>query len=278
MAHPASTRSLTVVAVTYAERGWHVFPLAPRRKAPLTTHGLLDASRDPNLVRAWWADQPHANIGINCGASGLVVVDLDGPHATEAWDRLAQEHGGVPGTLRAATANGIHVYFAGSGRSTAGRIGPGIDTRATGGYVLAPPSVHPSGTRYRWLDEGAPLAPLPGWLGTALSRPPASAPVGERRELPAGLPFTRYGLTVIAGLVDEMSATGEGQRNDTLNALAYRAGRLSGGGQLAEEVAEQKLIAAAVAAGLPQAEATATFRSGFQAGVQYPVRVERRTR
>lgn len=188
---------LAAAAVAYAaERGWHVVPLVPRRKVPLTRHGLLDASSDPGLVAAWWAEHPNANIGIACGPSGLLVIDLDGTEAVEAWNRLASEHGGER-TLSAATANGVHVYFAGNGRSTAGRVGPGIDTRGAGGYVVAPHSIHERGSVYRWIDADAPLAPLPEWLAQALA-PPAPSPIGQARELPNGVPYTRYGLAALA--------------------------------------------------------------------------------
>ena len=73
-------------AVVYAQRGWAVFPLKPRSKAPLTPHGFKDASNDAQTIRAWWARWPKANIGIACGASGLVVVDVDNKDA-RAGDR-----------------------------------------------------------------------------------------------------------------------------------------------------------------------------------------------
>jgi hypothetical protein len=266
---------LAAAAIEYAERGWHVFPLVPRGKRPLTRHGLHDASRDPGLVAAWWAETPSANIGIDCGRSYLEVVDLDGEEAAQAWAALAARHGGHPQTLTARTRSGWHLYFAGEGRSTTGKLGPGIDSRGRGGYVVAPPSVHPSGHVYRWLDPEAPLAPLPEWVEAALA-PPPPAPIGEARSLPDGVPFTRYGLTALAGLVDEMAATGEGQRNATLNRIAFRAGQLVAAGELAEAVAFQELIDAALTSGLGADEAGRTFRSGFQAGLLRPARVEAR--
>jgi hypothetical protein len=266
---------LAEAAVAYARRGWRVFPLVPRRKVPLTRHGLHDASRDPGLVGALWAEHPAANVGVACGPSGLLVVDIDGEAAARAWVELAARNGGDPRTLTAATAKGWHCYYEGEGRSTAGRIAPGIDTRGRGGYVVAPPSVHETGALYRWVEPAAAAAPLPSWVAEALRRPPPS-PVGEARELPEGAAFTRYGLAALAGIVDEMAATPEGRRNATLNALAFRAGRLVGAGQLAEEVAGRELVAAAVAAGLDAEEAAATFRSGFDAGLLRPVRLEAR--
>src|SRR5690606_8197139 len=61
-------------ALAYARQGWAVFPLKPgQKKPPLTTHGYKDATTDPEAIRAWWGKWPAANIGLACGASGVVV-------------------------------------------------------------------------------------------------------------------------------------------------------------------------------------------------------------
>jgi hypothetical protein len=262
---------LGAAAVDYARRGWYVFPVAPRGKTPVTRRGMLDASTDKGLVAAWWQDRPRANIGINCGKSGLLVVDLDGEDAVRTWADLAARHGGHPRTLVARTGKGFHGYFAGEGRSSAGRIGPKIDTRGAGGYAIAPPSVHGSGAVYQWVDPTLDPVPVPEWLTEALDRGQPDSPAGERRRLPDGVPFTPYGRSALAAITEEMAATVEGERNSTLNALAYRCGRLSAAGQLAEQVARRDLVAAAVDAGLDGDEAEATFQSGFTAGLFRPV-------
>jgi Bifunctional DNA primase/polymerase, N-terminal len=277
---------LGAAAVALARRGWYVFPVAPRGKTPITKRGMLDASNDEDLVAAWWANENRSNIGrtavqrarpnigINCGKSGLLVVDLDGEEAVRAWADLAARHGGHPRTLVARTGKGFHGYFVGESRSSAGRIGPKIDTRGAGGYVIAPPSVHGSGAVYRWIDATLDPVPAPEWLTEALDRGQPESPVGERGCLPDGIPFTPYGRSALAALTEEMAATIEGERNSTLNALAYRCGRLSAAGQLAEDVAHDFLIAAAIQAGLDGEEAEATFRSGFTAGMFRPVILE----
>jgi hypothetical protein len=267
---------LAAAAVVYARRGWHVFPLVPKRKTPLTRHGLLEASRDVRLVAGLWAEQPRANIGIACEPSGLLVVDVDGDQAVSEWTRLAGSGEGHGRTLTARTGGGFHVYFAGRGRSSVGRLGAGIDTRGAGGYVVAPPSVHGSGAVYRWLDAEAPVAAVPEWLADALELRLPAAIAGERRRLPDGFPYTQYGLAALTAIVDEMAATPEGQRNTTLNALAYRAGRLVAAGELSKRVAFQELIDAALASGLRVDEAGRTFDSGFRAGLQLPVQTRER--
>jgi Bifunctional DNA primase/polymerase, N-terminal len=267
---------LAASARDYARQGWEVFPIAPRGKTPLTKRGLHDATSDEGLVAAWWEERPQANIGLNCGASGLLVVDVDGEEAARAWGEVCDLHGGLPmmkavaTTKVAATARGFHFYFVGQGPSSASRVAAGVDTRGLGGYTILPPSVHATGVRYRWLGAADPL-PLPGWLGDALERPFGEPlVVGERRPLPRGLVCTWYGRTALAGLEEDMLAAREGWRNDTLNRLGYRAGRLAAAGELELGYAERTLVAAAISVGLPEDEALRTYRSGAQAGLLFP--------
>jgi Bifunctional DNA primase/polymerase, N-terminal len=254
-------------ALGYAGRRWFVFPLVERGKRPATRHGLHDATTDLELVERWWRARPQANIGIACGPSGLLVVDLDGDEAQGRWANIAARHYGHEQTVVVHTGKpgGLHVYFAGDGPSSSSRLGAGIDTRGRGGYIVAPPSVHESGRRYRWRGPGTEVAPAPAWLLEAL-KPPPPAPRGERRDLPAGRQFTSYGEQALVGLVDEMLHTPEGGRNERLVRLAYRAGRLVEAGELDEQVAESTLVRAGCETGLSPAEALATVRRGLEAG------------
>jgi hypothetical protein len=264
-----------------AALGWHVFPLVPRSKVPSTGHGLLDASCDREKVGAWWRAMPAANLGVSCGPSRLLVVDLDGEEAKATWDDLAARHGGHYTTLAAATGKGIHIYFAAPpgaawARSTAGRIAPGIDTRGRGGYVVCPPSVHPAGATYGWVYRQPPLLPVPApvWLVELLVPPPPSVVEGERQSLPRGEWATAYGKAALERIVDRMLAAPMGERNARLHTGARSCGRLAAAGQLDGEVARYELVSAAVSRGLREREAAATWASGFGFGVQHPVRVD----
>jgi hypothetical protein len=175
---------LGAAAVAYAERGWHVFPVAPRGKVPVTKRRMLDASLDEGLVAAWWEQRLQANIGVACGPSGLVVVDLDGEEAVRGWADLVARHGGHERTLVARTGKGFHLYFAGEGRSSAGRIGPRIDTRGAGGYVIAPPSVHGSGAVYQWIDATLDPVPVLGTPPTTISPRRLGSKEKGRRQRP----------------------------------------------------------------------------------------------
>jgi hypothetical protein len=148
-------------ALYYGELGLPVFPCEIRGKAPLTRHGCKDASSHREHIWRWWGRWPRANIGVATGpASGWLVVDLDGPEGEASWGRLTDQHGQAA-TLEQTTGRGRHLIFSNPAElelhNTAGRLGRGIDTRATNGYILVAPSVHPSGRLYRWLwPEGYP--------------------------------------------------------------------------------------------------------------------------
>lgn len=157
-------------AVAYAGRGLPVFPC--NGKVPLTEHGFLDASTEAEAVLAWWTRYPEAAIGIPTGAaSGLLVLDVDVQHGgAGTLAELERKHGKLPQAPEVLTGGGgKHMYFAHPGyevQSSAGKLGPGLDVRADGGYVVAPPSLHASGRPYRWLhaQKKLVLSQPPEWL------------------------------------------------------------------------------------------------------------------
>lgn len=267
--------SLIDEALAMAARGWRVFPCEVRGKRPLGSlapHGLNDATDDLEQVRAWWTTEPEANIGLATGrASGVVVIDLDGEAAEYAYGLLLTTHGN-PGTAAAPdgavvrTGSGWHLYLAPGEadiRNSASRIAQGVDVRGDGGYVVAPPSIHPSGRVYVWRDE-VPADGLPvlsdEWA--ALLAPP---PPPERQPMPAPVNFTGaatpYGTAALRGLLEELAAAGDGSRNDTLNRVTWRVVHLSDGGHLDLQVAVGMVADVAEAIGLPQDEVTKTMAS-----------------
>ncbi len=157
-------------ALAYAKKGWPVFPCWPKTKKPATPHGFKDASTDEGQIRSWWADNPQFNIAIATGSvSGLFVFDVDqkpGRTLEEALDELPK----IPDAPTVLTGGGGYQYFwkypEGSELSiSGGKLGVGIDTRGNGGYVVVPPSLHPTGNRYRWYDlEEAALPDTPPWV------------------------------------------------------------------------------------------------------------------
>lgn len=193
MAASVADALLLEAALSYAARGWRVFPCHSMRKGkcscgslacaspgkhPRTRRGCLDASTDPKTIRAWWVECPDANVAIATGSSsgGLVVVDIDPRHDGDTtWGEISGIYGVLPDTPEALTGgSGRHIYLESSEPvpSRTNAPGTGVDVRGDGGYVLAPPSNHASGTTYVW-DVGrpeftGPVAPVPQWLARLL--------------------------------------------------------------------------------------------------------------
>jgi hypothetical protein len=180
-------------ALRLAERGLHVFPCKPRDKRPATVNGLKDATTDLAVVERWWQQEPDFNVAIACGvASRVFVVDIDGIDAEAELRKLEATHAELPPTVESITPRGRHLFYKWPERpvrNSAGKIAPGIDTRGEGGYVLAPPSVHPSGRRYCWsVDSDNTLAAAPDWLLDKIADPingtrPVALPPSSWREL-----------------------------------------------------------------------------------------------
>jgi hypothetical protein len=197
-------------ALALAKKGMHVFPCRPRQKEPATARGFKDATIDPDIIEGWWCNLPDANLAVATGtASNIFVVDIDGLDAEAELGRLEKQHGSLPPSVESITARGRHVWFRyPSGvlvPSSAGRIAPGCDIRGNGGYVLAPPSMHPSGLRYKWSVDCSALAAAPVWLINKISLP--------AKDATAPLTPEQWRDLVVSG-------AGEGTRDCTVAKLA----------------------------------------------------------
>lgn len=184
-----STISMLDTALAYARRGWAVFPLhavhegrctcgnaacGSPGKHPRTEHGFKDATTNETTIRQWWTEHPSANIGIATGKpSGLLVVDVDPRHGgDEALHELEAQQGPLPDTVESQTGGGgRHILLSYPGyvvKSGTNALGPGLDVKSGGGYIVAPPSVHPSGRRYEWEASSHPdeveIAEAPAWM------------------------------------------------------------------------------------------------------------------
>lgn len=160
-------------AMTYAEKGYRVFPVREWDpfcdgkdclcKAPLVAHGFQEATRDPVKIRRWWSIWPQANIGIATGLGSADVLDVD-VHSGDGYEslRILITAGLGQGWCRAVStpSGGRHLYFAGTDQRNGSIRRCNLDFRSTGGYVLAPPSRVHRGT-YEVLGErpgtGLPL-------------------------------------------------------------------------------------------------------------------------
>ncbi len=182
-------------ALALTAYGFRVHPI--RGKIPLAEAWPTIATADAQAAQSLFAAHPDATgIGIATGAFGglsadaapagvpdhVLVLDVDPANGgEESLAALCGQYGQIPPTVCALTGSGgMHYYYlAPAGfRNSAGKLGPGLDTRAEGGYVAAPPSRHPSGTYYRWAPSYGPgevaLADAPAWMLSLLK--PASVP------------------------------------------------------------------------------------------------------
>ncbi len=202
-------------ALNFAARDWPVLPLhSPTAagcscghascgsvgKHPRLADGVHGASRDPATILAWWRRWPDAGVGVATGGA-LVVLDVDGEEGVASLQGRY-----LPPTPTVQTGNGWHYYFwARWPLSCRVSLLPGIDIRGQGGYVVAPPSMHWSGRRYRAVQglgfADLELARVPGWLLSAVTAQPTSRPPRKWQSLVRG-------------------GVAEGRRNSTIASLA----------------------------------------------------------
>lgn len=251
-------------ALAWLDRGFPVLPLQPRGKIPLgalVPHGCRDASVDPAVICDWWRRAPRANIGLALGG-GRFVVDLDGPGAVSWFANSCGRQGGAPRTLTVRTARGWHLYFESAAPvpCSAGRIATGIDVRAVGGYVVAPPSEHPTGSTYI-LARDLPIAEAPQWL-VDLALPPASAAF-----VPSPPPLQGEGsrLRSIQGVVACVATARPGERNRITFWAACRLKERVAEGLITRRFAEELLVKVGVSTGLACSEIIRTLRSAERA-------------
>lgn len=282
-------------ALTYAARGWPVFPThnpvtrpghdtacscahddcGSIGKHPRTRDGLHAATTDPNQISGWWDRWPKAGVAIRTGTpSGLVVIDIDPDHGgNHTLAALQTEHGQLPpGRTIRTGSGGTHLYYRHPGHhlpNSASRLGPGIDTRGDGGYIIAPPSHHRTGGTYKVVAHGQTLPDLPDWVLEAL-QPPLPPPLPPGLDRPAPKNATAWARAAVDGELTRLRQAPEGARNDTLNRVAYRLGQIIGGGALTEHDVEPLLIERGIATGLREREVVQTVHSGLRAGEDSP--------
>ncbi|MCX5394198.1 bifunctional DNA primase/polymerase [Streptomyces sp. NBC_00094] len=286
-------------ALDAAARGWPVFPLRPGDKRPAghaeehcpgtgrcaAVHRTPEerATTDRTQIMAAWTHKPY-NIGLATGPAGLVVVDLDLPKPTDKpapqeWAEFRDgievfgavcERAGHPVPADTYTVRtgrgGLHLYFtAPEGkrlRGSAGRVGWKVDTRAWGGYVVAPGSVVHR-RPYEVLNAVDPT-PLPTWLSDLLTPPPAPTPMSASTVRARIGRADRYTAAAVNGELAKLSAAPDGEHNLTLYRAAYALGRLIAAGSLSEQEVTDRLTEAALAKGLAPSRTASSIRDGIR--------------
>lgn len=268
-------------AVALADVGWSVFPThepdphpcgcscrdeecASPGKHPRVSRGLHRATRDFDALDSWWTCWPGAGVGVATGdPSGVFVLDVDGAKGAESLAEFPR----LPETVEGSTGRGFHIYLAmpddADVRNSAGQVGPGLDVRGTGGYVIAPPSRHVSGRTYRWTHDPFhhDVAAAPAWLldlvvkeqHETFPEPREIRPVGSRRYIEKAVELECLSLATAP----------EGTRNDTLNRSAFALARFADEADVG--AIRDALRIAARAAGLRSHETENTLDSAFRA-------------
>lgn len=301
LAAPGNERLET--ALGYAARGWRIVPLhyvngdgacscgrpcSSAGKHPRLNQWQNDATTNANQIAAWWAATPSAGVGIATGpGSDLLVLDIDPDNGGNATlIALEKTYEPLPTTRTVITGSGgTHLCFrwpkrtrrdGREWRNSAGKLGPGVDTRGAGGQVVAPPSVSAKGAYALAVD--APLADVPDWVLDLLDSPeplPANGP--EAGASVTRLPVTAdddrlsaYVRTVVTAECNAIVTALDGTQNNTINRSAFALGQLVAVGALTGTEAETALTDAARAGNHPDDRAASAIRSGLEAGMQVP--------
>lgn len=324
-------------ALLYASKGWRVVPnhnpifdgetvrcsckeganCPSIGKHPRITAWQINASTDPEQIKKWWAQWPDANVGIATGeGSNLVVVDIDRDKKTGEFtgqatlDKIRAIYGEDPETLEVTTGSGARqLYFLHPGffkvTNTQSDVKVDhIDIRGDGGQVVAPPSLHYSGRRYKWANNKSPLD-VPTWVlnwrmgkidptvdpnaepeqetiveiavegkGDQKIIEPATATSKMLSSLNGNK--DKYVEAVVRAEVSRVSGAAEGSRNDSLNRAAFSLGTMVNDDfGLTETRVVDELTQAARKAGLGDSEIEKTISSGLAAGIAHPRDIEK---
>jgi hypothetical protein len=165
--HPLESPRMVYHALNYARRGLRVFPIyepvmgacscgdpncSSPAKHPRNAHGVSEATSDPKIICGWWTQWPDANIGIE--AKDMIVLDVDPRKGgNESISTLKKELGLLPPSWRSLTGgDGEHDFFRRNGANAKNgtNLREGIDLKTDAGYLVASPSLHISGKRYKW--------------------------------------------------------------------------------------------------------------------------------
>lgn len=248
--------SLIDAALAYAAAGVPVFPCRETNKRPYTDHGFKEATTDAEQIRLWWAKWPAAMIGMPTGAiSGVSVLDIDDPAAFEAACPID-----LPVTRRCDTGKGYHLHFVHhDGIRNKQRAAnspwpipelPGAEVRGEGGYVILPPSRHPSGQLYRWANDARPaIAPddLVKMVTATKSKGGESLPPANSPAIANNSGDHPYCAAALDSECEAIRRSADGAQESTLNAAALKVGHYVGGGCLDHHTARNRLLSAALA-------------------------------
>jgi hypothetical protein len=287
--------SLKAAALRYAANGWPVFVLG-RTKHPvancaackpvsgivphdpqgcrcLTCHSFYAATREPRVIARMLAMVPAGLLAIRTGAaSGLVVIDVDPAHGGTQSLAVLRDRGLLAPTRFVRTGSGgLHLYYRHPGphlkiKCSQGQLGPGIDVRADGGYIVAPPSVHPlTGHPYLWADENAAIAEMHRALRAECS-PPTTPPPAPRTVTPrlSGARCISSPAALLEANLNAVRDAKEGSRRTALYGCARGIARMVAAGAINSTDAQAALMEVGLAAGQTDRDCRAAITGGFR--------------
>jgi hypothetical protein len=255
--------TISEIAQTIADKsGWRLHPVR-LNKHPFLKDWPNLATNDTEKIREFWEEFPDASIGMACGpGSGVWVLDIDLPDGPKNLEALEKEYGKLPETLMQQTGSGGFQYFwkwnGHTVRNSGSRIAKNIDIRGFGGFVILPPSPHPSGNNYRWLNKAKVNLP-PQWLVDLAMAKKDKSPL-----------IKTYGQAALNKELAKLGQSTVGERNETLNQAAYSLGQLVAGGELDHSAVFAALLGVSLSLGLGEVETRRTIESGMNAGALEP--------
>jgi bifunctional DNA primase/polymerase-like protein len=250
-----SVRCAWISALKLARRGLRVFPCSADKR-PLTINGFKDASADPDIIHSWFTEYPDALIGVP-GGDRFVVIDIDLQHLdAQRWyddnrSRLTLTR------MHVTRSGGRHLLYLPTSQvgCSTGKLGPHVDTRGSGGYIIWWPACGLSAL------HGRALAPVPDWIIAALHPPPPPEPPNVVRLSPRIATHRQF-----EGIVRRVATAHPGERNTLCYWGACRMAELVAQNALGRADAIEIVIEAASRAGLPRNEARRTALSAFRTG------------
>ena len=264
--------------------GLYIFPCG-QDKRPLISAWRENSTTDENTIHQMWWGRRGALIGLDCGKSGLLVVDCDRrdgkPDGVKQFSKLcAQHHQPFTDLFTVSTMHGgLHVYFRQNGEllgNSVGKLAPNVDTRGIGGYCIAPGAQTANGVCYK---PNKPLTEittvLPPWLAAMLRpRPVAIARAKAITNLNGNERELAYADSTLNRIATELSATAPGNRNDALNRAAFRLGTMVARNWISRDKVSTTLAIAAERCGLVKDDGASavvkTLHSGLSAGERSP--------
>lgn len=273
------------VAISLARAGFAVFP-CDQNKRPLISAWRANSTTDLHAIHRLWMERRGALVGLDCGKSGLLIVDCDRregkPDGVKQFSNLCVEHNqSLTDLFTVSTMNGgLHVYFRQNGElfgNSVGKLCPSVDTRGVGGYAIAPGTQTAHNIYYKANKPitDIDVVPLPLWLASILRSTKAKtskaistinnniSSIGNERE-------QAYAHATLHRIALELSAALPGSRNEALNRAAFRLGTMCARNWIDRNKVTLTLATAAKESGLLEDEIYKTINSGLSAGERSP--------